>query len=219
MKRGSEGGDTSLTLADAAPFLTVESIQDNLEKYAGKTPRNHPLMSPIYAEFEGFPPLLIQVGTREILLSDSVRLARRAREAGVDVTLDVWEGMWHSFHNAWAVNVPESRQACEFMADFLRKHLPQAVTDDVSNSFKPEVPKVWDEEALASLELPLADDNIKPEHATAEYYYNLPVRKVYRQYPVYAPGHEPPGYFEDFTNQRTGNHIRRVSFSYERGLD
>ena len=59
MKRGSRGSDTALTLAASDPFLTVESIQDNLEKYAGKSRPDHPLMSPLYADFDRFPPLLI----------------------------------------------------------------------------------------------------------------------------------------------------------------
>lgn len=118
-------GDTWLTLSDRDPFVGLEDVEGNIKKYAGKTPLDNPLLSPIYGNYEGFPPLLIQVGTREMLLSDSVQLARKAREAGVDVTLDVWEGMWHSFHMQWPLNIPESRQACKSMADFLRKHLPQ----------------------------------------------------------------------------------------------
>ena len=122
---GKRPGDTWLTLQEKDPFVGREDVEGNIEKYAGKAPLNHPLLSPIYGNYDGFPPLLIQVGTREMLLSDSVRLARKAREAGVDVTLDVWEGMWHSFHMQWPIKIPESQQACRFMADFLKKHLPQ----------------------------------------------------------------------------------------------
>lgn len=116
-------GDTGLTLNDWDPVVTVESQNENIKKYAGKASLNNPRLSPIYGDFEGFPPLLIQVGTREMLLSDSVRLARKARDAGVDVTLDVWEGMWHSFHMQWPLGIPESKQASKFMADFLAKSL------------------------------------------------------------------------------------------------
>jgi acetyl esterase/lipase len=117
-------GDTAFTIGDADPFINLDESRSNIAKYAGNTPRNQPLMSPVYGNLEGFPPLLIQVGTREVLLSDAVRLARAAREAEVDVTLDVWEGMWHAWHMAWP-DVPEARQACKEMGRFLKKHIIQ----------------------------------------------------------------------------------------------
>jgi len=121
-------GDTYTTLSDWDPFTKMNEVYSNIEKYAGNVRRDHPLMSPLYGDFEGFPPLLIQVGTRESLLSDSVRLARKARKAGVDVTLDVWEGMWHSWHMTWP-DVPEAREACREIAEFLRKHLTMNVEE------------------------------------------------------------------------------------------
>ena len=89
--------------------------------YAGDTPLTNPLVSPIYADLAGMGPLLIQVGTRERLLSASVRLARRAREAGVDVTLDVWEGMWHVWQDH--PTVPEAEQASREISEFFRHKL------------------------------------------------------------------------------------------------
>jgi hypothetical protein len=58
------------------------------------------------------------------------------------------------------------------------------------------VPRVWDDEAIASLEVPLADPVGSPKHISADYYYRIPVRPIYKSYPVYAPGHEPPNYME-----------------------
>lgn len=58
------------------------------------------------------------------------------------------------------------------------------------------IPKTWDDDALASLELPLADPKATPVHVPAAYYYRLPVRKLYKSYNVYAPGREPPGYLD-----------------------
>lgn len=60
----------------------------------------------------------------------------------------------------------------------------------------PEAPKTWDAEAIASVEVPLASPGHSPTHITGDYYYRIPVRPVYRSYPVYAPGKEPPGYWE-----------------------
>ena len=59
-----------------------------------------------------------------------------------------------------------------------------------------EVPKTWEAEAIASVEIPLARAEYSPTHVTDEYYYRIPVRPVYKSYPVYAPGKEPPGYWE-----------------------
>ena len=63
-------------------------------------------------------------------------------------------------------------------------------------SFSSVIPGTWDEEALASVELPLASTGVPPEHISADYYYRMPVRPIYKSYPIYAPGKEPRGYFE-----------------------
>jgi hypothetical protein len=67
---------------------------------------------------------------------------------------------------------------------------------DASSAFSPAIPKTWDDAAMATLEVPLADPVGSPKHVSADYYYRIPVRPIYRSYPVYAPGHEPPGYVE-----------------------
>ncbi len=60
----------------------------------------------------------------------------------------------------------------------------------------PAIPKTWDDEAMATLEVPLANPVGSPKHVSADYYYKIPVRPIYKSYPVYAPGHEPPGYMD-----------------------
>ena len=70
--------------------------------------------------------------------------------------------------------------------------LAQKDVDD----FHPEVPKTWNDAAMATLEIPLADPVGSPKHVSAEYYYRIPVRPIFKQYPVYAPGREPSGYLE-----------------------
>ena len=59
--------------------------------------------------------------------------------------------------------------------------------------FRPEIPKTWDDAEIAALELPLANPAGSPKHISANYYYKIPVRPIYRSYAVFAPGHEPPG--------------------------
>src|SRR5882672_10513740 len=62
--------------------------------------------------------------------------------------------------------------------------------------YKPAVPKTWDEQALAELEVPLADASRSPKHISAEEYYRIPVRPIYKTYPKYHPDKEPRGYRE-----------------------
>jgi len=58
------------------------------------------------------------------------------------------------------------------------------------------VPRIWDDQAIATLEVPLANPVGSPKHISSDYYYRIPVRPIYKNYPVYAPGHEPAGYME-----------------------
>ena len=90
--------------------------------YYGDEDAKNPLISPLYADLQGLPPLLIQVGTAEVLLDDSVRLADQAKAAGVEVQLEIWEDMIHMFayFAAWA---PESQQGIEQIGEFIQKHI------------------------------------------------------------------------------------------------
>jgi acetyl esterase/lipase len=110
-------GDTHTTMVGFDPMLGAPTA----EVYAVDHPLDHPLISPVYADLAGLPPILIQVGTREILLSDSIRLARRARVADVNVTLDIWDGMWHVWQDN--PNVPEADLATREIGKFFRHHL------------------------------------------------------------------------------------------------
>jgi hypothetical protein len=65
-----------------------------------------------------------------------------------------------------------------------------------SSGFTPHIPKTWDDAVMPTLEVPLADPAGSPKHVSADYYYKIPVRPIYKQYQVYAPGHEPPGYWD-----------------------
>lgn len=112
--------DTRVTLAGWDPIV-VGDPTERFGTYAGTHDPRDPLISPVYADFTGFLPLLIQVGTREVLLSDSIRLAREARGAGVDVTLDPWEGMWHVWQDH--ATAPEAQQASAEIGRFLEARL------------------------------------------------------------------------------------------------
>ena len=86
--------------AEADPILTNEYIQAVREAYAPGADYSRPEFSPLFGDFSAFPPALIQVGTHEILYSDSERLAERMKAAGCYCRLEVWENMWHVFQMA-----------------------------------------------------------------------------------------------------------------------
>jgi epsilon-lactone hydrolase len=101
------------------PYITIELINHMAKQYVGKESLDHPLISPVYADFHGFPPLYIQVGSIELVLSDAVTLAQKAKEADVDVQLTIWKGMWHIFQISRTL--PEARQATRDIGQFMKK--------------------------------------------------------------------------------------------------
>ena len=78
---------------------------------------------PVFGDYHGIPPLLIQVGEHEMLRDDSVRVAKKAQSDGIPVKLEVWPGMVHVFQIR---GLPESREAIEHIADFMRSRLPKS---------------------------------------------------------------------------------------------
>jgi len=81
-----------------------------------------PLLSPIYGDYSGFPPAILTTGTRDLLLSNTVRVHRKLRQAGVEAQLQVFEGQSHAQYYR-DVNAPETKEAFEEIARFFDKHL------------------------------------------------------------------------------------------------
>ncbi|MEW1914516.1 alpha/beta hydrolase [Kitasatospora sp. NPDC085895] len=116
-------GATMTTKAGIDPFFTSEGMTHTGEMYlAGQDPHQELLAPAVLADLTGFPPLLLQVGTDELLLDDSVRLAQRARDAEVDVILDVTACVPHVFQSFTGL-LDESDQALDRAALFLTQHL------------------------------------------------------------------------------------------------
>jgi len=113
------GDSMKLKLHDD-PFISPDGLMFDASLYLGKTDPKNPFASPLYADFKGLPPLCIQVGSAEILLDDATRLATRAREAGVEVQLDIWEDMVHVFQ-AFAVMTPEGTEGIKKIGEFIKK--------------------------------------------------------------------------------------------------
>ena len=90
--------------------------------YANGHDLKDPLLSPVYGDMQGFPPAILTTGTRDLLLSNTVRVHRKLRQAGVEAELEVFEGQSHGQFQP-AVNAPETREAFEEIARFFDKHL------------------------------------------------------------------------------------------------
>lgn len=114
-------GESFETKAEDDPLLDRDMLEGMAAAYLGDRSRTTPLASPYYADLSGLPPLLVQVGTAEVLLDDSLRLADKAKAAGVDVTLEVWDDMPHVWQ-AFVSFLPEARQSLDSCGDFVRKH-------------------------------------------------------------------------------------------------
>jgi epsilon-lactone hydrolase len=113
----TSSGDSYKQNKHKDPYLNVEGTRAAAIAYAGGAPLDHPLISPVFADFKGFPPLFIQVGSLEILRSDAEALAQKARQSGVKVDIKVWKGMWH----VWQASrkLKESRRAVKEIGIFI----------------------------------------------------------------------------------------------------
>lgn len=101
------------------PILHPNSLPQFVDLYLGAADPRDPLASPVFADYRGIPPLLIQVGEHEVIRDDSVRVAAKAKAAGVDVTLEVWPGMFHVFPSHEPL-LPEGREAIAHIAAFIQ---------------------------------------------------------------------------------------------------
>ncbi|MBN2246126.1 MAG: alpha/beta hydrolase [Candidatus Aminicenantes bacterium] len=110
--------------ASRDPMLDPILALDRARNYAGSLDLRDPAVSPIYGDLSGLPPLLIHVGSDEILLDDSRYLAEKAREAGATVELEIWDKMFHVWHFLAGI-LPQGRKAIQKIADFIDDHIPE----------------------------------------------------------------------------------------------
>ncbi|MFP3869404.1 MAG: alpha/beta hydrolase [Syntrophobacteria bacterium] len=105
--------------AGVDPVVSPGMMRGLAAAYLGEADPRTSLASPLYGDLTGLPPLLIQVGEAEVLLDDSIRLAQRARNAGVQVSLEVWPEMFHVWQG-FAPLFPEGQQAIDRIGEFVR---------------------------------------------------------------------------------------------------
>ncbi len=109
--------------ANVDPMLNASILKMWADNYVGTGDPRSPLVSPLYADLNGLPPLLIHLGTQEVLIDDSMRLVKKAEADDVDVTFQVYDQLWHVFHlNARLM--PEAKSAVLEFAVFIANHFP-----------------------------------------------------------------------------------------------
>jgi acetyl esterase/lipase len=118
-------GDSFETRAAADPIFTRGVLQGFAETYLQGQDAANPKASPLYAKLDGLPPIRIDVGDDEVLLADSIRYADRARAAGAEISLSVWEGMPHVFQSSLGQFFAAER-SLDAIGDFLRQRLIDA---------------------------------------------------------------------------------------------
>ena len=117
-------GDSSRNPIDVDPYVNGPWIRKRFEDYAGpEGDLRDPLVSPLHADLGGLPPLYLGVGQIDTTRDDSTRLATRAGQAGVDVTLDITGQMIHGFHGLVGM-FPEAGAAMQRAGEFIRRHIP-----------------------------------------------------------------------------------------------
>jgi acetyl esterase/lipase len=102
------------------PIISAKTMPEFRSRYLGQNDPRDPLASPVFGDYQGLPPILIQTGQEEMLRDDSIRVAIKARRDGVPVELEVWPGMMHVFQIR---GLPESRDAVGRIGDFVTRQL------------------------------------------------------------------------------------------------
>ena len=103
------------------PIISARTMPEFRSRYLGQSDPRNPLASPVFGDFRGLPPLLIQAGEEEMLRDDSIRVAQKAWADGIPVILEIWPGMMHVFH---VRGLPESHAAVGRISQFMHSQLP-----------------------------------------------------------------------------------------------
>ncbi|MBV8062623.1 MAG: alpha/beta hydrolase [Nevskia sp.] len=127
----SHSGDSARSRAQRDPMLRVDWLAACARLYAPNLAPDDARISPLFGALQGLPPLLIHVGSEEVVLSDSERLLERARAAGVEAQLRVFEGMWHDFQ-IHAGQLAEADESIAELGRFMRERTKTVVSDQSS---------------------------------------------------------------------------------------
>jgi acetyl esterase/lipase len=109
------------TKAELDVMLAPDWIRTGADRYRGNEDASNPGISPLFADLEGLPPMLIQAGDEELLLSDSERLADLASKAGVKVEIEIAKGLWHVYP-LFGGFIPEAKNSLKEAVRFINEH-------------------------------------------------------------------------------------------------
>ena len=112
-------GESYITRKDVEPMIPPHKVKDAANMYIGNVPAHDPRVSPLFADYEGMPPMLIHVGDHEILLHDSINLHIKAKQHGVDSDIKIWKEAPHVFQ-IFAGLAPQSSQALKEIAWWMK---------------------------------------------------------------------------------------------------
>jgi acetyl esterase/lipase len=126
-------GATMETKREADPLLSPEALQARVTDYTAEHDPALGLISPIFADLSGLPPLIIQAGTHEVLLDDAVRLAQHAITADVEVTLDITPGVPHVFQAYYPI-LDEAAAALDRAGHLLAAHLTSTIQEKAASN-------------------------------------------------------------------------------------
>ena len=118
----SASGDSVVANRDADPYIPADILRPVADSHLQGADPRAPDASPLFGDFSGFPPMMIHVGSSEVLLDDSLRLADSAKASGVDVAVKIWQGLPHVFQ-LFSPLVPEGRLSLAELGGFARRHL------------------------------------------------------------------------------------------------
>ena len=121
----SNQGDSHIFNDGRDPTLNKTWVDSAAEMHAGGSPLDSPGISPLFGDLRGLAPCIITTGTRDLLLSQSLGLARKLREAKVHCDLRVWEGLWHVFE---FYPIAEAQTSIAEIAAFIKAHSPAAIS-------------------------------------------------------------------------------------------
>ena len=117
----THSGESMKTKGDVDVMLAPDWIRTAADRYRGNEDASNPGISPLFADLEGLPPMLIQVGDEELLLSDSERLADLASKVGVKVEIEIAKGLWHVYP-LFGGFIPEAKKALKEAVRFINEH-------------------------------------------------------------------------------------------------
>ncbi len=106
------------------PIISAKTMPIFRDHYLGAQDPSNPLASPVFGDYRGLPPLLIQAGEHEMLRDDSVRVAKKAQADGIEVKLEIWPGMFHVFQSHDPL-LPEGHEAVDHIAQFIQALTPE----------------------------------------------------------------------------------------------